>query len=73
VVPSRHGLELELYLPSIVELHAFVRGRRPGGVAAQLFQSPAVVRLDPHRRLTFLLAPRPAVPALDEGAGTVPR
>lgn len=41
-------LELELHLPCIVELHASVRKRRPGGVAAQLFQPLAVARLDPH-------------------------
>jgi hypothetical protein len=71
VAPRR--LELELHLPSIVELHAFVRKRRPGDVEARLFQPPARVRLDPHRRLALLLALLPVVQALDEGSDAVPR
>lgn len=71
VAPRR--LELDLHLPSIVELHAFVGKRRPGDVEARLFQPPARVRLDPHRRLALLLALLPAVQALDEGSGAVPR
>jgi hypothetical protein len=42
-------LELQLHLPCIVELHALVRKRRPGDVAAQLLQPLAVVCFDPDR------------------------
>jgi hypothetical protein len=42
-------LELELHLPCRVELHPLVRQRRPGDVAAQLFQPLAVMCADPHR------------------------
>jgi len=47
VAPRR--LELELHLTGGVELNPLVRQRRPGDVAAQLFQPLAVVRFDPHR------------------------
>jgi hypothetical protein len=42
-------LELELHLAGGVELHPLVGQRRPGDVAAQLFQPLAVVSFDPHR------------------------
>ena len=40
-------LELQLHLPGGVVLHPFVRQRRSGDVAAQLFQPLAVVCFDP--------------------------
>jgi len=46
VAPRR--LELELHLPCRVELHPLVRERRSRDVAAQLFQSLAVERLETH-------------------------
>jgi hypothetical protein len=50
VVPSRHGVvTLELHLRGGVDLHAFVRQRWPGDVAAQLLQPLAVVCFDPQR------------------------
>ncbi len=44
VAPRR--LEFELHLARILELHVFVRRRRPGDVTAQLFK-PACGRLPP--------------------------
>ena len=50
VVPSApRGLKLQVHLPGGVQLHPFVGKRRPGDVAAQLLQPPAVMRLDPRR------------------------
>ncbi len=43
---TRH--DAGFWLRCRVDLHALVRQRRSGDVAAQLFQPLAVVRLDPH-------------------------
>ena len=45
IAPRR--LELQLHLTGGVDLHPLVGQRRPGDVAAQLFQPLAVVRFDP--------------------------
>ena len=42
-------LELQLHLRRCVELHAFVRKRWPGDVAAQLFELLALIRPTTHR------------------------
>ena len=45
------GLELEIHLACIIELHSLVCQRRPGDVTAQLLQPLALVRFDPHGRV----------------------
>ena len=45
------GLELELHLACIVELHSLLCQRRPGNGAAQLLQPLALVCFDPRGRV----------------------
>jgi hypothetical protein len=61
VVPSRHGgFSFDSTCPAAAHCT-----RRPGDVAAQPFQPPAVVRFDPHGRVQ--------TEAVDVGARRVPR
>jgi hypothetical protein len=63
VAPRR--LELELHLPRRVELYALVRERRPGDVAAKLFQPLALACFHPDRGVQ--------TETIDVGAQGLPR
>ena len=45
------GLQLDYYLPGIVDLYALIGQGRSGDVAAQPFQALALLGLSAHRRV----------------------